>query len=128
LHRKQLKKGFDFGILVVGDSGLGKSTLIKSLFLIDIYSNKETNMSGNFKLLMLKILVIKKAKNFFSKKKKVDKTTEIKAQTVELEEKGVKLRLTIVDTPGFGDSINSNEWLVINIFFVDRFLGFFFVN
>lgn len=37
---------------------------------------------------------------------------EIETRTVELEEKGVKLRLTVVDTPGFGDGMNSTEWLV----------------
>lgn len=35
---------------------------------------------------------------------------EIETRTVELEEKGVKLRLTVVDTPGFGDGMNSTEW------------------
>jgi septin family protein len=29
---------------------------------------------------------------------------------VDIEEKGVKLKLTIVDTPGFGDAVNNNEW------------------
>jgi septin 2 len=33
----------------------------------------------------------------------------IEASTVDIEERGVKLRLTIVDTPGFGDAINSNS-------------------
>ncbi len=40
------------------------------------------------------------------------KTVEIETRTVELEEKGVKLRLTVVDTPGFGDGMNSTEWLI----------------
>ena len=33
VHRKALKRGFDFTLMVVGESGLGKSTLIQSLFL-----------------------------------------------------------------------------------------------
>ncbi len=40
------------------------------------------------------------------------KTVEIETRTVELEEKGVKLRLTVVDTPGFGDGLNSTEWFI----------------
>lgn len=33
------------------------------------------------------------------------------ASTVEIEERGVKLRLTVVDVPGFGDAIdNSNSF------------------
>ena len=29
---------------------------------------------------------------------------------MEIEEKGVKLRLTVVDTPGFGDNLDGNFW------------------
>jgi len=41
---------------------------------------------------------------------KVKQTVKIDASTVEIEERGVKLRLTVVDTPGFGDSLNSLDW------------------
>ena len=37
LYRKSVKDGFEFTMMVVGESGLGKSTLINSLFLTDIY-------------------------------------------------------------------------------------------
>jgi len=43
---------------------------------------------------------------------KVRKTVRIEASTVDIEERGVKLRLTVVDTPGFGDALNCNEWFV----------------
>ena len=33
VHRKALKRGFDFTLMVVGETGMGKSTLIQSLFL-----------------------------------------------------------------------------------------------
>ena len=33
VHRKAVKRGFDFTLMAVGESGLGKSTLISSLFL-----------------------------------------------------------------------------------------------
>lgn len=39
-------------------------------------------------------------------------TVEITKHAVDIEEKGVKLRLTIVDTPGFGDAVNNTEWYV----------------
>ena len=37
------------------------------------------------------------------------KTVQLDASTVEIEERGVKLRLTVVDTPGFGDAINNTD-------------------
>jgi septin 2 len=40
---------------------------------------------------------------------KIKSTVKIEASTVEIEERGVKLRLTVVDTPGFGDGINSTD-------------------
>jgi hypothetical protein len=38
VYRKAVKKGFEFTLMVAGESGLGKSTLINSMFLTDIYS------------------------------------------------------------------------------------------
>ena len=71
----------------MGESGLGKSTLINSLFLTDLYPDR----------------VIPSAADKISKK-----TMQLDASTVEIEERGVKLRLTVVDTPGFGDSIDNS--------------------
>ena len=35
-----MKKGFEFTLMVVGESGLGKSTLVNSLFLTDLYPER----------------------------------------------------------------------------------------
>ena len=40
IHRKSVKRGFDFTLMVVGESGLGKSTLIDSLFLAELYADR----------------------------------------------------------------------------------------
>ena len=45
---------------------------------------------------------------------RVDRTVNIEASTVEIEERGVKLRLTVVDTPGFSDAVNCNDWYAAN--------------
>lgn len=39
-------------------------------------------------------------------------TVEIKSTTADIEENGVKLKLTVVDTPGFGDFVNNEERFV----------------
>lgn len=88
VHRKSVKKGFEFTLMVVGESGLGKSTLINSLFLTDLYPDRQ----------------IPSAVENMTKK-----TVQLDASTVEIEERGVKLRLTVVDTPGFGDAINNTD-------------------
>ena len=38
------------------------------------------------------------------------KTVGIEKKHMEIEERGVKLRLTIVDTPGFNDAVNAEQW------------------
>ncbi|XP_037091162.1 septin-4-like [Pollicipes pollicipes] len=87
VHRKSVKRGFDFTLMVVGETGLGKSTLINSLFLTDLYKDRTLS----------------------DPKERVNKTTKIEKRTMEIEEKGVRLRLTVVDTPGFGDALNCEE-------------------
>ena len=77
-QRKTVKKGFEFTLMVVGESGLGKSTMINSLFLTDLYRNRQLAPVSD----------------------RLVKTTEIEKTTLDIEEAGVKLRLTIVDTPG----------------------------
>ena len=47
VHRKFVKKGFEFTLMVVGESGLGKTTLINSLFMTDICSSSANNQQGN---------------------------------------------------------------------------------
>jgi len=88
VHRKSVKKGFEFTLMVVGRSGLGKSTLMNSMFLTDIYSDQHPGPS-----------------------KRAKKTVQVETNKVLLKESGVNLTLTVVDTPGFGDAIdNSNCW------------------
>ena len=54
-------------------------------------------------------------KSLFFFPERSEKTVKIEASTVEIEERGVKLRLTVVDTPGFADAINNEEWWVVKL-------------
>lgn len=88
IEHRLLKKGFQFNIMVVGHSGLGKSTLINTLFsshLID--SATGTDISGL----------------------PISKTTEMKVSSHSLVEDRVRLNINVIDTPGFGDQINNNK-------------------
>ncbi|CAG9835942.1 unnamed protein product [Diabrotica balteata] len=104
VHRKSVKKGFEFTLMVVGESGLGKSTLLNSLFLEDLYRNRKIPEVSE----------------------RISKTTSIEKKTMEIEERGVKLRLTVVDTPGFGDAINCEEsWKTCVNYIDEQFRQYF---
>ncbi|XP_051533356.1 septin 4a isoform X1 [Myxocyprinus asiaticus] len=104
VHRKSVKKGFAFTLMVAGESGLGKSTLVNSLFLTDLYKDRK----------------------MLNAEERITQTVEITKHTVAIEEKGVKLRLTIVDTPGFGDAVNNTEsWRAVLDYIDQQFEQYF---
>ncbi|XP_009073279.1 PREDICTED: septin-2 isoform X1 [Acanthisitta chloris] len=110
VHRKSVKKGFEFTLMVVGESGLGKSTLINSLFLTDLYPERIIpGAAGKHTLVLL-----------LWECYKIERTVQIEASTVEIEERGVKLRLTVVDTPGYGDAINCRDCFKTIISYIDE--------
>ncbi|XP_048732808.1 septin-2 isoform X2 [Ostrea edulis] len=99
VHRKAVKRGFEFCMMVVGETGLGKSTLINSLFLTDLYKDRK-----------LPHHILDNA----------EQTTDIEKKQLDIEEKGVKVRLSVVDTPGFSEAMNGDEsWKPI-VDYVDR--------
>ncbi|XP_048402805.1 septin-7-like [Stegostoma tigrinum] len=102
VYRKSVKRGFEFTLMVVGESGLGKSTLINSLFLSDLYSKEYPGPSLRIK-----------------------KTIQVEQVKVLVKEGGVQLTLTIVDTPGFGDAVdNSNCWQPVINYIDSKFEDF----
>ena len=56
----------------------------------------------------------------FNFKIRVKRTVQIDSNTVEIEERGVKLRLTVVDTPGFGDAIDNSDSFQQIINYIDQ--------
>ncbi|XP_065186751.1 septin-7-like [Sycon ciliatum] len=87
VFRKSVQRGFEFTLMVVGQSGLGKSTLLNSLFLCNLYCDAV----------------------YPPAEKRTPSTTKVQTSSVELAEGGVRLKLTLVDTPGFGDSVDNSQ-------------------
>ncbi|MBW0547301.1 hypothetical protein O181_087016 [Austropuccinia psidii MF-1] len=87
VHRKSVRKGFHFTIMVVGESGLGKSTLVNTLFNTTLYPSKD----------------------YPGPHAEKPRTIAIQSISADIEEAGVRLRLTVVDTPGYGDFVNNSE-------------------
>ncbi|CEG68759.1 Putative Septin [Rhizopus microsporus] len=85
IEKKSLKRGFQFNVMVVGQTGLGKSTLINTLFASHLIDSKGRHNVEDV----------------------TRQTTEIEAVSHVIEENGVQLRLNIVDTPGYGDQVNN---------------------
>ncbi|KFW82908.1 Septin-10, partial [Manacus vitellinus] len=82
LIKKSIKQGFSFNVLCIGETGIGKSALINSLF----NSNFEDPPSTHFL-----------------------PSVQLRTQTYELQESDVLLKLTIVNTVGFGDQMNKRD-------------------
>lgn len=86
----------DVSVFIIGETGIGKSTLIETLF--------NTNLKD------------KKSSHFYSK-------VGLKIQTYDLQESNVQLKLTVVETVGYGDQINKDSRLVFSYF---NFKSFYF--
>jgi len=99
-HRRVSKKGAHLTLMVVGESGLGKSTFVNTLFTTSLLSHKDLSKRHD-------------------KADKPETTTKIKITEAELEEQGFKLKLTVVDTPGFGDYVNNADCWVPVVEFIE---------
>ncbi len=49
VYRKAVKRGFEFTLMVAGEAGMGKSTLINSMFLTDVYSSEYPGPSARIR-------------------------------------------------------------------------------
>ncbi|CAD6587411.1 MAG: hypothetical protein CYPHOPRED_003911 [Cyphobasidiales sp. Tagirdzhanova-0007] len=98
-HRIVAQRGAHFTLMVVGESGLGKTTLINTLFSTELASAREYSARHVKQL--------------------EEKYTEIDIVKAELEEKQFKVKLTVIDTPGFGDYVNNRDSWTPIIDFID---------
>ncbi|KAL5288333.1 SEPT6 family protein [Megaselia abdita] len=92
LVNKSVQSGFVFNIMCIGETGLGKSTLMDTLFNTSFESAPSPHTLPSVKL---------------------------KAHTYELQESSVRLKLTICDTVGYGDQINKDDSFKAVVDYID---------
>eukprot|EP00834_Sanchytrium_tribonematis_P002114 NODE_59_length_28102_cov_0.971110.p11 type:complete len:361 gc:universal NODE_59_length_28102_cov_0.971110:3422-2340(-) len=91
MYRACVKKGTSFTIMVVGASGVGKTTFINTLFQTDLIPY------GDY------------MDDAFRRSQQTKHTVDIAVHRAEIEEKGFRVHLNIVETNGFGDYCNNTE-------------------
>ncbi|KAF2431528.1 Septin [Tothia fuscella] len=85
-RKKNVKKGIQFCLMVCGASGTGRTTFVNTLCGKKVLHHKDSDDPTTAH---------------------VEEGVKIKPITVELDEEGTRISLTIVDTPGFGDQIDN---------------------
>uniref|UniRef100_A0A7E4ZVK5 Septin-type G domain-containing protein n=1 Tax=Panagrellus redivivus TaxID=6233 RepID=A0A7E4ZVK5_PANRE len=81
VHKCQAK-GFQFNLLCVGETGMGKTTLIESLFNMKLEFDPCNNALN---------------------------TVELRTKVCEVKEGGVAVKVRIVETAGFGDQLDKDK-------------------
>lgn len=118
-YRKDAKKGVRFTFMVVGELGTGKTTFINSLLNKKVLSHRfespeasvvETNTisftsSNNVALPNTSILTRNDFNPSIANEEPGIALTETKVEMVD--DGNIKLQLSIIDTPGFGDNLNN---------------------
>lgn len=91
------ERGGTFTIMVCGESGLGKTTFINTLFQTTL-KHIDPQQRRHLPL---------------------KKTVDIDLTRAILEEKNFKMRVNVIDTPGFGDNVNNNKAWQTLVDFID---------
>ena len=88
-----------------GQTGLGKSTLINTIFASHLMDSKGRLAADEPVRQTTEIHPVSHGKH--ARVRRISTCIDILSVIVE---NGVRLRLNIVDTPGYGDQINNEGW------------------
>ncbi|KAL1915094.1 uncharacterized protein VTP21DRAFT_7575 [Calcarisporiella thermophila] len=94
-YYKSKRTPYVLNVMVVGETGLGKTTFMNTLFNTDL------------------------TESISSENPKDTKTVTIRPTYYELQEDDVTLNLCVIDTPGFGDQLNRENDLAPIIEYID---------
>ena len=92
LNQEWQRTGINFRIMLVGESGLGKSTFTRAL--LRPYVPEHILDDGGMHSEPLRA-----------------RTTEINEIVYRVENDGFPVEFTVLDCPGFGDAIDSTAWI-----------------
>ncbi|KAB1266277.1 Septin-9 [Camelus dromedarius] len=137
MRRKAMKQGFEFNIMVVDEGSVSSTTTHHESSatarppgipptLTPTPSPSEASLHCgpvNCPLWTARLTdPISRKSVQPTSEERIPKTIEIKSITHDIEEKGVRMKLTVIDTPGFGDHINNeNCWQPIMKFINDQY-------
>lgn len=83
---------------------MGKSTFLNTLFMAELHDLKS------------------------DKPVEISSTVKIDSKTFRLVENDVRLKLTVVDTPGFGDFVDNSNWFVYILVFFKNEIAYIFLK
>jgi len=84
--RKAAKKGFFFTVMLAGESSLGKSTLIETLFMEAKPPQAPPPAAA-----------------------RITKTIAVTPRSMVIQDNGLQLKLNVIDTPGFADAVDNTQ-------------------
>ena len=94
LNHEYRRAGITFRIMLIGESGLGKSTFTRALLRPYVPEHMLDEPAGSVATDALR-----------------ERTTEITEIVHKVENDGFPVEITVVDCPGYGDAMDSTEWI-----------------
>eukprot|EP00041_Stephanoeca_diplocostata_P016315 m.320750 g.320750 ORF g.320750 m.320750 type:complete len:377 (-) comp20326_c0_seq4:2095-3225(-) len=104
IYRRTAQKGYDFTLMVCGEQGLGKTTLLETLF--DTTSTESTLNTSTLVACSQPLRAVDEDEGHAVATSPLASDTtprvHVRPTTMRIRDHGINLNLTILDTPGYG--------------------------